>query len=147
MVGIHRAGTAAHAVYSIGAVGAAAPAAARETGGEWVVVAEGDIEFCVEVGVAGDGDDDVSCFAIAEPRIAGKGQDTFLIDGDYGRRNHEIRPQDLPFAFAFGGQNLSVGLGKSHDERRLLSGGDGGAIGETGFHGCDGSFGQVDPHP
>src|SRR5258708_4772604 len=109
MCGIDRAHAAAGAADSVCPVGAVSAGAAGKVGDEWIVVADGDVELCVEAGMAGHRDAEMSNLAVADPWVAGKSYDAVFVDRHDDCCDREILPQDLSLAFALRDVGLAVG--------------------------------------
>ena len=97
--GTHAAGRAGHSVAAVRTIGTFGAGKIRD---EVVVVGDGNIEFGVEIRVAGYGDGDVRCLSVADSRIMGENQDAFFVHGNYRRGHRKVAPQNFAFALPFG---------------------------------------------
>jgi len=115
IIRVHRAGGAAYAAQSIRTIQSAHARAAGEIGVESDIVANGNVEFGMQVWPAEDGNDDMSDFAEAGSGIFRKRQNPVLVGENHGCSDLQILPHHLARALPFGEQYLAVRLGERHN--------------------------------
>src|SRR5947208_6722819 len=115
IIRVHRAGRTAGAVQSIRTIQSAHARAAGEIGVESDIVANGNVEFGMQVWLAEDGNDDMSDFAKAGSGIFRKRQNPALVGENHGCSDLQILPHHLARALPFGEQYLAVRLGERHN--------------------------------